>query len=507
MLVCVGDFLGPDDSAESVLAPYRSGDKVVPLRTYVLAGCIDPLNPLLAEVGPGGELAPDIVYLGISGTADLAGLRVAFISGGSDGSEVPPDAVSSLRACSIEAGFDGVDLLLSCAWPKGFFRQMDETSLPADLLPDRDLPEVGLDSLADLAVALRPRYHFCGGEGQFWHRPPYRLPNSTHVCRMVGLSRVQEDKKQVWLKAFGLVPAGAMRGAAPAPPGDTTDCPYPHAAALDTRSECNDFKLGRCQRGDKCKYKHVEGEPSAKRQKADLVKDSRGWVAQSCWFCVSSPQFESHLVTSIGSGIYLTLAKGPLVPNHALVIPISHTPCSLMLSTEEASEVQLYVDALRACFAARGRALLLFERFLGSTSSRAQFEHMHLQALPLEPEHASRVGNAFRAQGAKSGIEFESLPPGTPLKDHLEHGEAFFAAELPSGEKLLHRLARNPRRHPLQFGREVVASLIGAPERADWKLCMPRPIPGGGTQAELEEELASTFKDIFREFEPKLGQE
>lgn len=324
---------------------------------------------------------------------------------------------------------------------------------------------------------------------------------------MVGLSRVQEDKKQVWLKAFGLVPAGAMRGAAPAPPGDTTDCPYPHAAALDTRSECNDFKLGRCQRGDKCKYKHVEGEPSAKRQKADLVKDSRGWVAQSCWFCVSSPQFESHLVTSIGSGIYLTLAKGPLVPNHALVIPISHTPCSLMLSTEEASEVQLYVDALRACFAARGRALLLFERFLGSTSSRAQFEHMHLQALPLEPEHASRVGNAFRAQGAKSGIEFESLPPGTPLKDHLEHGEAFFAAELPSGEKLLHRLARNPRRHPLQFGREVVASLIGAPERADWKLCMPRPIPGGGTQAELEEELASTFKDIFREFEPKLGQE
>ena len=51
--------------------------------------------------------------------------------------------------------------------------------------------QVGLEEVAELAVKLRPRYHFCGGEGAFWQRPPYRLDARSHACRMVGLSRVQ----------------------------------------------------------------------------------------------------------------------------------------------------------------------------------------------------------------------------------------------------------------------------------------------------------------------------
>ena len=85
----------------------------------------------------------------------------------------------------------------------------------------------------------------------------------------------------MWLKAFGLVPAAAMRGAVPAQPPDTTGCPYPQAAALDKRNECNDFRIGKCQRGEQCKFKHVEaGDPASKRQKADFAKDSREWISQ-----------------------------------------------------------------------------------------------------------------------------------------------------------------------------------------------------------------------------------
>ena len=500
MLLCVGDFLG--EAGAAALAPYALC--APPLRTYVLSAAAELPMPL-REAGEGGEIAKDIFFLGEAGTTELAGLRVAFMSGGADGEELPADRLAALRACAEEEGFEGVDLLLSCAWPRGFYRNIDEASLPADLLPDKDLRDVGLDSLAELAVALRPRYHFCGGEGQFWQRPPYRLPTTPHVCRLVGLSRVQENKKQVWLKAFSLVPSSALGAAVPVPPADTTDCPYPQAAALDSRKECHDFKVGRCQRGDRCKYKHVEGEPASKRQRIAHAKDSRDWISQSCWFCVSSPQFESHLVASIGSSMYLTLAKGPLVPNHCLIVPVSHTPCSIMLSPEEEGELHTYIRALRDCFSSHGLALLLFERFMGSSSGRSQFEHMHLQVMALQPQHAARVGEAFRSHGAKCGIEFESIPPGIPLRHRLQQVEPFFVAELPSGEKLLHRLLSNPRRHPLQFGREVVAHLIGSPELADWKLCMPKQMPGGPRQAELEEELANNLKTIFREFEPQFN--
>ena len=88
----------------------------------------------------------------------------------------------------------------------------------------------------------------------------------------------------------------------------------------------------------------------------------------------------------------MCLAKGPLLPMHALILPISHTPCSLFLSDAAAAEVDAYVSGLRRCFEARGARLLLFERFTDSGS----FEHMHLQALPLP---------ARLAEGAREALE------------------------------------------------------------------------------------------------------
>ena len=43
-----------------------------------------------------------------------------------------------------------------------------------------------------------------------------------------------------------------------------------------------------------------------------------------CWFCMASPQFEDHLVVTIGEEVYLASPKGALVPEHALIVPIAH---------------------------------------------------------------------------------------------------------------------------------------------------------------------------------------
>jgi hypothetical protein len=45
---------------------------------------------------------------------------------------------------------------------------------------------------------------------------------------------------------------------------------------------------------------------------------------KSCWFCLSSPTCENHLIVDIGSSIYLCMPKGPCDDHHALIVPISH---------------------------------------------------------------------------------------------------------------------------------------------------------------------------------------
>jgi len=55
----------------------------------------------------------------------------------------------------------------------------------------------------DAAAALRPRYHFAGGEQCYYERLPFR--NGPHVTRFLSLADVgNPDKKQKWLYASQL---------------------------------------------------------------------------------------------------------------------------------------------------------------------------------------------------------------------------------------------------------------------------------------------------------------
>ena len=78
------------------------------------------------------------------------------------------------------------------------------------------------------------------------------------------------------------------------------------------------------------------------------------------------------------------------------------------------------------------------------------------------------------------------------------HSLAGRLTRLAAGAQLLHRMATNPRKHPLQFGREAVARLLGNPRLVDWKTCLPCPAPGerASTQ-ELEGRMADDFKQAF----------
>ena len=73
----------------------------------------------------------------------------------------------------------------------------------------------------------------------------------------------------------------------------------------------------------------------------------------ACWFCLSNPQADLNLVISVASSLYLTMDKGPLVPEHVLLIPIEHTPNILAADDSLLQEIASYLGSLRKYFSSK----------------------------------------------------------------------------------------------------------------------------------------------------------
>ena len=69
-------------------------------------------------------------------------------------------------------------------------------------------------------------------------------------------------------------------------------------------------------------------------------------VRRACWFCLATPEVEKHLIVSIAGATYVATAKGSVVPQHVLVIPVDHVNCMASLGSEAETEVKKYLKSL-----------------------------------------------------------------------------------------------------------------------------------------------------------------
>ena len=193
-----------------------------------------------------------------------------------------------------------------------------------------------------------------------------------------------------------------------AAPENTTESPYPYAPPLPPPlpEAASASAEGGGDGGG--------GGNNKGKRKREFTTDSRTWVHESCWFCMASPQFESHFVVSVGEEAYVATPKGPLLPMHALILPIAHIPCSLELSDAQAAEMESYVASPRLCassFEARGAALLLFERTAkgymgspGSDSSTCTCRRCPYWKASQLAQNGEDFKAAFEAHGQRLGI-------------------------------------------------------------------------------------------------------
>ncbi len=406
------------------------------------------------------------------------------------------DDAKSLR------GANTADILLSTSWPASI---RTGSKVP---IPEGAVETPSYDHISDLCAALKPRYHFSVSSDFFYEREAFFHPSSQDapdarpITRFISIAAYGNASKQKSLYAFSL--QSSADTTTPLPPGATAS---PFIARTNGKKRLavdpepySRFSTG----GDHTSHRHKRG----RREKQPPPDPSQ------CFFCLSNPNLATHLVASIGEDAYITTAKGPLTtsstnsasgvdfPCHMLIIPLTHAP-TIALIPEEGQAAKTYAEMNRYKNALQSMVASKSDNKLGAITyeiSRENGVHTHWQFLPM-PETLIRKGlveAAFRVEAENTSYSaFQARDPG------LGQGDGdFFRVWIwtpPDEESTLGstKCITLPldieMRFDLQFGRRVLAKLLGLEKRIQWRDC-------GQTEDEENADV-DAFKAAFQKWD------
>ena len=233
---------------------------------------------------------------------------------------------------------------------------------------------------------------------------------------------------------------------------------------------------------------------------------------EDCWFCLASKGCEKHLITGVYQQCYAAMPKGAMHKGHVLLIPVAHSSQGAFMDKTVSAEVQVLQKALRQHAREEyNMDLFVFERAI---QTRGGY-HTHVQCVPVPSGLGLKLETTLRAQAKANNIDIREIQsPDLDIsallgQDEDDDGKGYFYVEvpLPGGrefKRFLYQVksqetepAADGRRHngprvPLQFGREVVAAVLGKSELAHWKACQ---VP-----KEEETKMATDLRQSFEKY-------
>eukprot|EP01102_Stenamoeba_stenopodia_P022230 TRINITY_DN9194_c0_g1_i1.p1 TRINITY_DN9194_c0_g1~~TRINITY_DN9194_c0_g1_i1.p1 ORF type:complete len:508 (+),score=89.16 TRINITY_DN9194_c0_g1_i1:86-1609(+) len=473
LLLCTGAFFSENQSKEDVdrtFAPYRNGEKNIAVKTYF--ACNRESIPQDVDVT---SLCPNLDYLGDKGKHIVEGLTIVVSH-----SDETYEAEDSEPA----------DVLLSDQWPLGFSNNLQEQSY--QVLGGTDfVRSIGSKRVAETTVKMSPRYHFAPSISEvYYERAPF-INRLGFATRFIALPVASLKTKQKWLYAANLVPASSMdkQALANLTPQDATISPFssiqPPISSEpkpgDKRRAPDYDRNPRNNPSFRGGNPHQRGGDGGRRGRGSYQQQQQPQQPpQPCWFCLGTPSVEKHLIVSVGDSIYLALPKGGIVEDHVLIVPIRHATSIAALNKEEHQEVHKYKASLKNYFHSLNKEGVFFERKVGDF-------HSHIQVIPV-PAGKYQVPEYFITEAKAIGFEFEELSESDDLQQKARN-ENYFCVEV-GNRRLFHRI---DKRHPAQFGRQVMAKMLGMEERVDWKACQAK-------SKDEEVALATQFKTHFSSF-------
>lgn len=364
--------------------------------------------------------------------------------------------LGSLITSEIIPNLGSIDLLFSYYWPKS-------------IASAEKLTLVGDKSLDPIVQALSPRYHFAAGSetGRYFEYAPFAWTEE-RMCRFISLGR--ENSSSKWFYAFRL---GSQAD-------HTSPClPNPFTLLKKRQNQgrvpIEELRLElKKSRDDMNAAPHADAEkPQTKRPRVS---------PESCFFCLSNPRVETHMIVAIGKHAYLTIAKGPLtlpgkdldLSGHAILVPIEHTPTST-LPEETEQELIKFQESLAAVFNEADYSVVFFE------ISRPENVHFHIQMVPIPKDRISQFEQALENREEVNNKKFANnmnlkfarfSPDDAEVSDLIQNAHIRFLIyeeSLPLKCYVAHLSGR--KSVDLQFPRRVLSYLLKIPKRQNWDRC------------------------------------
>ncbi|XP_052873010.1 CWF19-like protein 1 homolog [Anopheles cruzii] len=486
LVLCVGDFFGQTNEMDT-LQEYKRNLKTISAPVYILG----PTNQTLAQYyseTQDGDICTNLSYLGKRGLYTTSGgLKIAYLSGTASSQEdanewtySKADVMAVRDSCLASKAnmgdFRGIDILLTSQWPVGIREEVTD----------------GSKLVSWLTNAIKPRYHFCGSNDEFYEAPPYRNQpdKSTQMelaTRFVGLAGFGNPEKKKHIYALSITPVEKMR-ILELIQKTTDEIPSPYQGL--TFFEESDSKAARDAQPDN-QYFYDMNTYDDRRHKRKSNDPNQGqkrprptFDQDKCWFCLSAGSIEKHLIISVGDHFYLALAKGPINETHILILSITHIQCAALLSDAQWTELVRFKEALGQFYADREQKVFFYER-------NFKTGHLQINAIGIDDNVAWKTQHVLEDKSEEYSFQLEKVPKLSSPADLPERGP-YFVAELPDGTVLL---TRQMKGFPLHFGREVICAdnLLNCEEKVDWRQCnLPK---------EEEDVMVKKFRESFKPYD------
>ncbi|CAG8561796.1 6443_t:CDS:10, partial [Ambispora gerdemannii] len=499
MHLCAGDLFGEQEDSEEIELLIK-GDIKVPLDAYFMYGKNEIPSKISERIkNNSGQVCENLSYLeGERGVIlTTHGARIAYVNG------IP-------KSSQFDSINGGVDIFLSYEWPKCITRFSNQHNIT------KDFQNYGSRRVADISLSIKPRYHFATAASK-----KQLLPLA------INQSKETESK---WYYGFNLVPFLHLDQTSKIEiPMNITECPLSVAQPKKGKKRDDDEKV----------YSHYSNESNSEKKYKKQKRGERGpppekyvchicdepghWIDECtvnkcieckqkghsiqtcpnkkdrppkelgpCWFCLSNPKVSKHLVVSVGTEVYVAVAKGglidttnklvsPIIPGggHVLIISLAHYETFSSASEEVrdkiSEEIEKYKESLREMFNHYGANLLTFQ-----VSVCGKRHHAHIQVVPVPIKYDSEfIREKFVKEAKAEGFIFEEGPPlvAEDDSDNDERSkECNFSVELPN----------------------VLANLFETPERASWKAC--------SLNQTKEEQDRDQFRSAFKDFDFTLKE-
>ncbi|ETO31551.1 hypothetical protein RFI_05570 [Reticulomyxa filosa] len=208
-----------------------------------------------------------------------------------------------------------------------------------------------------------------------------------------------------------------------------------------------------------------------------------------CWFCLGSNKLEGHMIVSVGENTYLALAKGPLVEDHILIVPIHHLPNSMKFTPGVRREIEKYLLCLEKCYEKEQKRLLICDRNL---QTKYASQHGYLEIVAVEKNKLDNLEDILTKEAVKESIEFQKITKDANLASYVGAFGHLVLHER-GGERYVHSVQSALKHIPLNFLRRVIAIQIGCPEKAEWTACIQ--------DVADESNLTSKLKEKFKPYD------